>query len=369
MPALFLLDDGWFGTEFPRDDDTQGLGDWAVDRRKFPDGLGPIIDHTLGRGLRFGLWVEPEMVNPRSVRYRDHPEWVVAAPGRDRREFRQQLVLDLCRPDVRAFVVEVIDGVLADHPGISYLKWDANRDVFDLTHQAADRVHATWEVMAEVARRHPDVELMLCASGGGRSDLATLRWFHEVWTSDNTDPVDRLRIQWGAPHLPLPSAMAAHVTRWGGRPVAFGCAVAMAGRFGFDLDLTALTDDERTTCRRAVEGYAAIRDLVQHGDLYRLVSPIGSDRSALAYVDPTGERAVLFAWVIPPDLVAGEPQATPPPDAVPLPEPLRGRRWEVVDHTPGRSPAADAPQVAEDHVPWPTSAFAAYVLELKVRVG
>ncbi|MCB0976187.1 MAG: alpha-galactosidase [Acidimicrobiales bacterium] len=374
---LFLLDDGWFGDRFPRDDDDQGLGDWIVDRAKFPDGLGPTIERTLDAGMRFGLWIEPEMVNPRSELYEQHPDWVVTEPDRERREFRQQLLLDLCLPEVQEFVVDTVDRILEANPGISYLKWDANRDVYESwsatlprdrqSHHPVDRVRATWKVMDEIARRHPDVELMLCASGGGRSELGTLRWFHEVWTSDNTDPVDRLRIQWGASHLLPASTLGAHVTRWGQRPIPFGCAVAMSGRFGFDLDLTALTDEERTVCRQASADYAAIRDLVQFGDLYRLVSPLGLDRAAIAYVDPSGERAVLFAWVFHTDRVIGEANVAVPADGVHLPEVLQGRDWTWIDRTPGRSSEASAKtvEVPQDGViTWPDGPYGARIIEL-----
>src|SRR5690606_31329383 len=186
--------------------------------------------------------------------------------------------------------------------GISYLKWDANRDITEpgsaalapdrQSHLPIDRIHATSEVMAEVARRPADVELMLCASGGGRSDLATLTHFHELWTSDNTDPVDRLSIQWGASHLLPAKVLGAHVTHWGMKPVPFGCAVAMSARFGFDLDLTGLSQEDLEACEQAAERYFRIRELVQHGDLHRLVSPHGTDRCALAYRDPEGEAGV-----------------------------------------------------------------------------
>lgn len=341
---LFLLDDGWFGGRYPRNDDTQGLGDWVVDRSKLPNGLGPTIDRTLERGLRFGLWVEPEMVNPRSELAEAHPDWVIGEPGREAREERQQLVLDLCRPEVAAFVTDTIDRLLAEHPGISYLKWDANRDLTEpgsaalpadrQSHLPIDRVRATDAVMAEVARRHPDVELMLCASGGGRSDLGTLRWFHELWTSDNTDPVDRVRIQWGASHLLPANVLGAHVTRWGLKPVAFACAVAMSGRFGFDIGLAHLTDEERAAAGAAVAAYRRIRPLVQQGDLHRLVSPIGSPVGALAYLDTTGvapDRAVVFAF----RLEGGDAPASA--ISVPGLEPDVGYVLEVV--TPG---AADA---------------------------
>ena len=147
-----------------------------------------------------------------------------------------------------------------------------------------DHVRATWDLMAAVAERHPEQTLMLCASGGGRVDLGSLRWFHEVWLSDNTDPVDRVRMQWAASHFLPANAVAAHVTRAGDRPVAFGCAVAMSARFGFDLDLAALSDEERAICRRAVELYRDIRPLVQQGEVWRLIPP--GERAALSYLSP-----------------------------------------------------------------------------------
>ncbi|HEY4378416.1 MAG TPA: alpha-galactosidase, partial [Acidimicrobiales bacterium] len=303
---LFLLDDGWFGPDQPRDDDTTSLGDWEPDPRKLPRGLAPVIRAALDRRIRFGLWVEPEMVNARSTLYEQHPDWVVHAPGRERREERQQLVLDLTRPEVAEWAGAVVDRLLAENPGTSYLKWDANRDVTEPASPTlgADRqgrywvdlARATGELMARVAARHPDVELMLCASGGGRVDLASLRSFHEVWTSDNTDPVDRVRMQWAASIYLPPLVLAAHVTRAGDRPIAFASAVAMSARFGFDVDLAALTDEERATAARAVAAYRRIRSLVQQGDLYRLVSPLETDRAALAYVEPGGSRAVVFAY-------------------------------------------------------------------------
>lgn len=305
---LFLLDDGWFGTTHPRDDDTTSLGDWDPDPAKLPAGLAPLAEAAVERDLRFGIWLEPEMVNPVSDLHERHPDWVL----RDRREprlHRHQLALDPLRDDVRAFEVDVVDRTLAMHPAISYVKWDANRPITDpgsttlerdrQSNLWVDHVHATWQVMAEVVRRHPDVELMLCASGGGRTDHGTLRWFHEFWTSDNTDPVTRVRMQWGCSQVFPAAAMAAHVTRWGDRPLDFACAVALSGRFGIDLDLRALTDDEFDVCRRAVAVARRTQPLVQQGDLVRLVSPVeGPDRSraALEHVGAHGDSAVLFAY-------------------------------------------------------------------------
>lgn len=317
---LFLLDDGWFGSpEHPRDADDAGLGDWQVDHRKLPGGIDVLVEGARERGLRFGLWVEPEMVNPRSHLHAEHPDWVVGQPGRTSRTERSQLVLDLCRPEVRAFVVDVVDRLLIEHPGISYVKWDANRAITEPGSSAlpADRQGNLWidwahgmaEVMAEVARRHPGVELMLCASGGGRVDLGTLRHFHEVWLSDNTDPVERLRMQWAASHVLPALIVGAHVTRWGERPLPFACAVAMAGRFGFDLDTARLSADELAVCRRASDAYRRIADLVQQGDLFRLVAPVRGpgERAALAYVAGDRRRAVVFAYQIEARPAAADP--------------------------------------------------------------
>ena len=301
---LFLLDDGWFGSTHPRDDDSAGLGDWQVDEAKLPGGLGPLMARADERGVRFGLWVEPEMVNPDSTLYTEHPDWVVSQPARRPRRWRHQLVLDVLRPDVAGFVCDVVDRVLAENPGITYLKWDANRPLTDpgspilsVDRQAnywLDHTRATWRLMETVAQRHPDHTLMLCASGGGRVDLGSLRWFHEVWLSDNTDPLARLRMQWAASHFLPANVVAAHVTREGDRPLAFGCAVAMTARFGFDLDFEDLTDAERAVCHRAVELYREIRPLVQQGNLWRLIPP--GERAALAYVSADGRRAVVFAF-------------------------------------------------------------------------
>jgi alpha-galactosidase len=364
---LFLLDDGWFGDEHPRDDDRAGLGDWVVDRRKLPGGLAALTDGAAARDLRFGLWVEPEMVNPRSTLYEQHPDWVVAQPGRERRLGRHQLVLDVCRPEVRRFAADVVGRLLDENPGISYVKWDANRSISEpgTTALPADRqgnfwhdhATATWALMAEVTERHPDVELMLCASGGGRVDLGSLRWFHEVWLSDNTDPVVRVRMQWAAGHFLPANVVGAHVTRWAERPLPFGCAVAMSARFGFDLDLTGLAPDELAVCRRAVAAYRRVRDLVQLGDLWRLISPDQGtgDVAALAYIARDRSRAVVFAYRLP-----GPGSASV---AVPLAglDPERDYEVRVIDLTrdepspspsPSPSSAAGGSELLRDGLTW-----------------
>jgi len=320
---LFLLDDGWFGTEFPRNDDRAGLGDWEADPVKLPAGLGGLTSAADRHGLRFGLWIEPEMVNPESQLYRSQPDWVVSEPDRPRREERHQLVLDLCRPQVREFVTGTVDRIVAEAPGITYLKWDANRDISEPGSMAlsaerqanlwTDTVRARWQVMAAVAERWPDTELMLCASGGGRTDLGTLRWFHEVWLSDNTDAATRLRMQWHASYFLPPQVMAAHVTRWGGQDLAFACAVAMSARFGFDLDPATLSEADLATCRRAVAIYREVRDLVQLGEEFRLIAPEAAGsagRASLGFCDPSARRAVVFGYQL--AEAGGDPAATCP---------------------------------------------------------
>ena len=314
---LFLLDDGWFGTTHPRDDDTTSLGDWDADPAKLPAGLAPLARAAVDHGIRFGIWVEPEMLNPVSDLHGQHPEWVL----RDRREprlHRNQLVLDTLQPDVREFAAGVVDRALGHDPGVTYVKWDANRPITDPGSSAlpadrqanvwVDHVLATWELMDEVVRRHPDVQLMLCASGGGRTDHGTLRRFHEFWTSDNTDPVSRVRMQWACSHFFPASTMAAHVTRWGERPLDFACAVALSGRFGFDLDLSALSAEDLAVCRRAAQWAHSTQDLVQQGELVRLVSPVTGDRSraALAFISADRSRAVAAAYQL------DEPDGTGP---------------------------------------------------------
>lgn len=377
---LFLLDDGWFGDRYPRDHDGQGLGDWMVDERKLPNGLAAVSAATIDAGLRFGIWVEPEMVNERSELYETHPEWVLR-DARTPLEHRQQLLLDPLQPDVAAFIDGVVADAIAAGPGTSYVKWDANRPITDsgsstlpADRQAnvwTDLVWATWARMAAVAEAHPDVDLMLCASGGGRVDHGSLRWFHEFWTSDNTDPVTRVAMQWACSHFFPASAMAAHVTRWGERPMAFACAVALWGRFGIDLDLTALSDDDLAVVERAVVVAKRIRDVVQHGRLHRLVSPVDGPhagrRAAVSYVSADRSRAVVLAY----ELEAGEREAAPDlllrgldPEAtydlVALP--LTGDAASDVD-VAGATGVRDG-----DALPWPlTEPLTASVLELTRR--
>jgi alpha-galactosidase len=303
---LFLLDDGWFGNKHPRDADNAGLGDWDVNHKKLPHGLSFLADEAKKRGLGFGIWIEPEMVNPQSELYEQHPEWAISQPHREIELSRNQLVLDLTRPEVQQHAWRCIEQTLST-PGVSYVKWDANRYVTQpgSSYLPPDRQSqllvdynvALLDLMKQMAAKFPNVMAMACAGGGGRVDYGTLRNFHSFWPSDNTDPRDRVKIQWGFGHFFPASTIAAHVTRMGNRPMKFTCDVALSGAFGIDRDLSKMTDEERTITKRAVELYKTrLRDVLLNGDLYRLESPYDRPRTALDYVSPDQSRAALFVY-------------------------------------------------------------------------
>jgi len=302
---LFLLDDGWFGNKYPRVNDHAGLGDWQPNRQRLPDGLAPLAAEAIKRGLRFGIWMEPEMVNPQSELFEQHPDWVIRQPKRELELQRNQLVLDLTRPEVQAFEWKAIQNVLGV-PNISYAKWDCNRYLTQpgssylspdrQSHLWIDYVAALYALMDKTAKKFPDTELMLCSGGGGRVDYGALRYFHEFWPSDNTDPVQRVPMQWDYSYFFPPMAIASHVTHWGNRPMHFACSVAMSARFGMDLDLNKLSAEDKAICAGAISAYKQIREVTQLGDLYRLENPHKTFRGALDFVSPDRSQAVMFAF-------------------------------------------------------------------------
>ncbi|HZR16551.1 MAG TPA: alpha-galactosidase [Verrucomicrobiae bacterium] len=303
----FLLDDGWFGNRHPRNDDKAGLGDWQVNTNKLPHGLSYLADEAKKRGVNFGIWLEPEMVNPASDLFEQHPEWAIGQKHREPILGRNQRVLDLSRPEVREFTWKVIQDTLTPNPGISYVKWDCNCYVTqpgstwlgpnEQSHLLIDYQHSLYEIMGRFATNYPQVMSMLCSGGAGRLDYGALKYFHSFWPSDNTDPARRVFIQWGFSHFFPPSSMATHVTRMGDRPIKFTLDVAMSGALGLDLDVRKLTPQERKQIADAVALYKTeIRDLVTQGDLYRLESPYAGPRAALDLVSPDRSRAVLFIY-------------------------------------------------------------------------
>jgi alpha-galactosidase len=302
---LFLLDDGWFGNKYPRVNDQAGLGDWQPNRQRLPDGLAPLAAEAVRRGLRFGIWMEPEMVNPKSELFDQHPDWVIAQPKRELELQRNQLVLDLTRPAVQAFEWQTIQNILGTQ-NISYAKWDCNRYLTQpgssylapdrQSHLWIDYVNALYALMDKTAKSFPDTELMLCSGGGGRADYGALKYFHEFWPSDNTDPTMRVPMQWDYSYFFPAMALASHVTHWGNRPMHFACSVAMSARFGMDLDLTKLPEPDRAICAGAISAYKQIREIAQLGDLYRLENPHENFRGALNFVSPDRARSVVFAF-------------------------------------------------------------------------
>ncbi len=303
----FLLDDGWFGNRHPRNDAKAGLGDWQVNTNKLPHGLSYLAAEAKRRGINFGIWLEPEMVNPASDLFEQHPDWAIRQPHRELELARNQLNLDLSRPEVREFAWKVIDDTLGGNPGISYLKWDANRFVTqpgstylppeEQSHLLIDYNFALYDVMARLAQKYPRVTAMLCSGGGGRVDYGALKHFDSFWPSDNTDPRSRVFIQWGYSHFFPASALCNHVTRMGQRPMKFALDVALSGALGVDMDLRKLSPGDRKTLAAGIALYKQdLRELVSQADLYRLESPYEGPRAALQYVSADRARAVMFVY-------------------------------------------------------------------------
>ena len=302
---LFLLDDGWFGDKYPRINDDAGLGDWQANHKRFPNGLAPLAADAVKDGLRFGIWMEPEMVNPNSELFHKHPGWVICQPKRPLELQRNQLVLDLNRPAVQEFEWQTIKSILST-PDITYAKWDCNRYLTQpgSSYLPPDRqselwidyVRALYALMDKTSKTFPDTELMLCSGGGGRVDYGALKYFDEFWPSDNTDPVVRVLMQWDYSYFFPPMAIASHVTRSGNRPMHFACSVAMSACFGMDLDLTKLSAQDKAILAGAIESYQQIRDVTATGDLYRLEDPHEGFRGVVNFVSPDRSRAVVFVF-------------------------------------------------------------------------
>lgn len=299
---LFVMDDGWFGA---RNNDRAGLGDWFVNPEKFPGGLDELIGNVNALGMDFGLWVEPEMVNPDSDLYRAHPDWTYHFPHRHADELRHQLVLNMTRSDVQAYILDCLDRLLTDH-NIRYIKWDMNRPFSQVgAENLADpkmysylHTMAVYRIVDELKRRHPAVQFESCASGGGRCDLGAISHFDQVWTSDNTDGIDRMTIQKGYSMLHPIKTMRAWVTDIAGinKPCSldFRFHIAMQGALGLGGNLEKYSLEELEICRRNVALYKEIRPLVQFGDLYRILDADRDEVLCNQYVSRDKMQAVLF---------------------------------------------------------------------------
>jgi alpha-galactosidase len=306
----FVIDDGWFGQ---RKNDHAGLGDWYVNKEKFPNGLKPVIDRVHQLGMDFGIWVEPEMVNPDSDLYRKHPEWAMNFPGRPHTEGRNQLLLNLARPDVMEYTYHWLDELVSNND-IDFLKWDYNRNwsepgwdavpVADQKKIYVAYVHNLYAILDRLRAKHPKLEIESCSGGGSRVDLGIMRRTVEVWPSDNTDALDRLSLQDGFTHAYTPGVMMAWVTdpqRTRKTSLKFRFLVAMEGSLGIGANLNNFTPDDMATAKDLVAFYKTIRPTVQQGPQYRLIAPsrpgAPSERAATEYVSTDGTQAVVFAYL------------------------------------------------------------------------
>ncbi|RYY62446.1 MAG: alpha-galactosidase [Chitinophagaceae bacterium] len=303
---LFLLDDGWFANKYPRNGDRSGLGDWQVNKTKLPNGISTLVKEAEKNKVKFGIWVEPEMVSPKSELYETHPEWIVKQPGRPEHYFRHQLVLDLANPAVQDFVFGVIDTLFTANPGLAYIKWDCNAVIYNayssyLKSQGQfyiKYVEGLYNVLARIRKKYPEVPMMLCSGGGGRVDYAALQFFTEYWPSDNTDPLERIFMQWEYSYFYPAIASANHVTDWGKQPIKYRVDVAMMGKLGFDIVVKNLPPADLGFCQQAIRDYNSVKDLVWAGDQYRLSQPRESAVASMLYVSADKAAAVVFSYLV-----------------------------------------------------------------------
>lgn len=307
---MFLLDDGWFGNKYPRKDDKAGLGDWEVTHDKLPGGIPALVDAAKNAGVKFGIWIEPEMVNPNSELFEKHPDWAIHDENRKIYYYRNQLVLDLSNPKVQDYVYGVVESIMKENPEIAFFKWDCNSPITNIYSPYLkekqgqlyiDHVRGVYNVLKRVRENYPNVPMMLCSGGGARCDYEALKYFTEFWCSDNTDPVERIYIQWGFSQFFPAKAMCAHVTSWNKETtVKFRTDVASMCKLGFDLGLKDLTADELDYCQTAVANWKRLQPAIMDGDQYRLVSPYETNHMAVNYVTKDRSKAVLFAYDVHP---------------------------------------------------------------------
>ncbi len=304
---MFLLDDGWFGNgDHARNGDHAGLGDWEVNRAKLPGGISALTKAAGEAGVKFGIWIEPEMVNPKSDLYQKHPEWAIENPNRETHYYRNQLVLDLSNPEVQDYVYGVVDNILSNNPDVAYFKWDCNSPITNIyspylgkrqSQLYIDHCRGLYNVLERVKENYPDTPMMLCSGGGARCDFEALKYFTEFWCSDNTEPVERCYIQWGFSQFFPIKSMSAHVTEWNRKAsIKFRTDVASMCKLGFDIDLEDLSPDELAYCQQAIQNWNRLKPAILDGDLYRLVSPYETNHMAVVEVTKDKNKAVLFSY-------------------------------------------------------------------------
>lgn len=303
---MFLLDDGWFANKYPRVNDKAGLGDWEVMRSKLPNGIPHLVKSAKEAGVKFGIWIEPEMVNPKSELMEKHPDWAIRLPNRETYYYRNQLVLDLSNPVVEDYVFSIVDKIMTENPDIAFFKWDCNSPITNIyspylkTKQNQlyiDHVRGVTNIFRRVSEKYPNLPMMLCSGGGARCDYEALKYFTEFWCSDDTNPVERLFIQWGFSQFFPSKAMCAHVTSWNrNTSIKFRTDVAMMCKLGFDISLEEMTPAELGYSQTAVANFKRLKTTILDGDLYRLVSPYEGNHTALMHIHKNKEKAILYAY-------------------------------------------------------------------------
>lgn len=307
---MFLLDDGWFGNKYPRNNDDAGLGDWQENRKKLPNGLGYLVKEAKKEGVKFGIWIEPEMVNPKSELYEKHLDWVIRQPQRPEIYYRNQLVLDLSNPEVQDFVFGIVDNLFVKNPELAFIKWDCNATIYNAysaylnkkglsqSNLYVDYTRGLYKVLQRIRAKYPKVPMMLCSGGGGRGDYEFLKYFTEFWPTDDTEPLERIFVQWDYSYFFPSIATCNHVTDWGKQPLKFRVDVASMGKLGFDIVASKLNPDDKTFCKQAISNYNSYKDIVWHGDMYRLVNPHENDIAALMYVNLEKNKAIVFNYLV-----------------------------------------------------------------------
>ena len=298
---LFVLDDGWFGS---RNDDFQGLGDWFVNKSKLPSGIDGLSQKINDVGLKFGIWIEPEMVNPNSDLFRAHPDWVIHVPNRQPTLSRNQLILDLTRKEVRDYIVKSISNILSQ--GVSYVKWDMNRPMTDMPRPGYNYEYTLgyYDILDRLTKAFPHILFEGCASGGGRFDAGALHYVPQIWTSDNSDAVARLKIQYstsiGYPLYSISAHVTASPNHQNGRitPLKTRADVAYAGMFGYELDITQMSNEDIEEIKKQISFYKSIRTLIRTADFYRLQSPYETNYCTWQAVSPDKNEAFIMSCKI-----------------------------------------------------------------------
>ena len=314
---LFVMDDGWFGNKYPRNGGNSSLGDWEVCKEKLPEGIEGLLASARKHHIKFGIWIEPEMSNTKSELFEKHPDWILKIDNRPLSTGRgkTQVVLDLTNPKVQDFVFGVVNNLMTNYPEIAYMKWDDNCSLLDYgssylpknkqSHLYIEYNRGLQKVLQRIRAKYPELVMQLCAGGGARVNYGLLPYFDEFWTSDDTDALQRIYMQWGVSGFFPAIAMASHVSadknhQTGRRiPLKFRFDVAMSGRLGMEIQPKDMNDVDKAFAKRAIAAYKDIRPVVQFGDLYRLVSPYDNKGvSSLMYVTSEKNKAVFYAYKI-----------------------------------------------------------------------